>query len=488
MRHKISVKREKNSERKPTPAAFKGKLRPASALKSKKKAAEYSYSKLDDLIKKELDRINLYAAILDCSGAYYSRTAGKHICTVKLIDDTINPITSPRRPFVATTMFAGTAARLPQPPMVGSILRIHRGQTRKNRGGFQLNCDVGIKGAWTLFDPRDSVIPIDKSSKTHTFTARDKQRLKKIREFANEFFEENPQPSTTLEAASESTKEFDTTCYILNIKSKGVMTRLLLCDTTRVAKLDVFFNRTLHLTPLSAVRLRGVSYPSAKTSSHLRFNDYSNVLNIPSDYASAKELVGSFKSKKTAKDVLEEMQYYLHDSDKPLILGCPSDRKLKVVSLRDLYFGDLLKSKQRVFRINVNVIEIGPKNPSDWICAMNKRTKDQVKMRDALDKNKMLHKDCEYYLKLQLFVKDRAVKADNNMYMIFLCTVDNRGKEFIKVPMGKKKPDEVYIKKLKRVYKILTRPWTVFDCTIEAVNTVEGQPIFFLVNTELKLT
>lgn len=488
MKHKISVKREKGSERKPTPAASKGKFKTSSVLRSKKKTTEYSYHKLNDLVRKEIDRINIYAAILDCSGIYYSKTAGKYICTVKLVDETVNPLSSGRLQFVTATMFAGLASRLPQPSMIGSILRIHRGQTKKNRGDFQLNCDVNIKGAWTLFDPKDSVIPIDKSSKTHTFTAKDKQRLKKIRDFANDYFEENEQASTTLEqGGKQPTKEFDTTCYVLNIKSKGIMTRILLCDMTKVVKLDILSSRASHLSPLSVVRLRGVSYPSDKTSNHLRFNDYSNILNIPSDYQSAKKLGDSLKKKNTSKSVIEEMQYYIHDSNEPLILGRPSNRRLKVVSLRELYFGDLLRSKDRTFRINVDVIEIGPKKPSDWICAMNKHTKDQVKLKDALDKNKTLDKDYEYYIKLQLFVKDKSVKTDTNMYMIFLCTVDNRGKEFIKAPVGRKKPDETYLKRLKRIYKMLTRPWTVLDCTIEAVNTREGQPIFFLVNTELDL-
>ena len=488
MHHKISVKKEKGSEKKPASTSSRGKFKLNTAMKTKLKSHEYTYKKLNELLKKEIDRLNIYAVLLDCSGVYFSKASHKYICTVKLIDDTVNPEVRGVPDFITITMFAKNPSQLPQPAKIGSILRIHRGQTKKNKGIIQLNCDVNIKGAWTMFDPTDSVIPIDKSSKTHTFTTKDKIRLSKIREFAKDFFEYYDFLNTTFkEAEKKKMDDFDTICYVLCIKSKGIYSRLLLCDNTSVAKLNIPSNKGIHFSPLSVVRLRGACYSNSKDSIYIEFNDYSNILNVPNEYKCHKDLLSALKSKTVSENVKEHLKYYVNNSPEPLIISQPNNKRAKIVHLKELYFGDLLKSKDKFFRINANIIEIGPKNPSDWICVMNKTTKEQIKLKDALDKNKELAKEYTYYMKLQLFVKDKSVANDNNLYIIFLCTVDNRGNDFIKAPVGRKKPDAEYLKGLKRTYKMLTRPWTILDCTIEAVNTVGGQPIFFLVNTKLNL-
>ena len=90
-----------------------------------------------------------------------------------------------------------------------------------------------------------------------------------------------------------------------------------------------------------------------------------------------------------------------------------------------------------------------------------------------------------FYYKLQLFVKDKSVKNDNNLYILFLCTVEGKGKEFINVDL-KHEPTEEDLKKLKRVYKKLTKPGQELDLNVEAVKA-DKQPVFFVVNTELTI-
>ena len=91
-----------------------------------------------------------------------------------------------------------------------------------------------------------------------------------------------------------------------------------------------------------------------------------------------------------------------------------------------------------------------------------------------------------FYYKLQLFVKDKSVKNDSNLYILFLCTVEGKGKEFINVDLGHEQPTEETLKKLKRVYKTLTKPGKEFDFVVEAAKA-EKQPVFFVVNTELTI-
>jgi hypothetical protein len=91
-----------------------------------------------------------------------------------------------------------------------------------------------------------------------------------------------------------------------------------------------------------------------------------------------------------------------------------------------------------------------------------------------------------YYFKMQLFVKDKSV-ADSNMYILFLCTVEGKGAEFINVDLGRDYPSDETIKKLKKIYQMITRPWMKMDLIVESAEAAGKQPVFFVVDTELNI-
>lgn len=92
-----------------------------------------------------------------------------------------------------------------------------------------------------------------------------------------------------------------------------------------------------------------------------------------------------------------------------------------------------------------------------------------------------------YYFKMQLFVKDKSVATDSNMYIIFLCTVEGKGKEFINLDLGRDYPSDEVIKKLKKIYQLITRPWLKMDLIVEVAEAAGKQPVFFVVDTELNI-
>ena len=82
-------------------------------------------------------------------------------------------------------------------------------------------------------------------------------------------------------------------------------------------------------------------------------------------------------------------------------------------------------------------------------------------------------------------MKDLSAE-DNNIYTLFLCTVDGKGKEFINVPLGKE-DDKERVNALKKIYKTLMKPWVNLDLIVEKVQTSEGQPLYFIVDTKLNI-
>lgn len=248
--------------------------------------------KLNTLLKEEKDRINLYGIILDCSAPYYMERTNKYQCTMKLFDSSLNP--EKANPITAT-FFAKTVAEIPHVTKVGSIIRLHRVQTKSYKKSFQINCDVGIKSAWVLFDPIHGTSAIDESGKEHTFAPEEKVLLADARKFSKTYFTKNELKGITFkEAEKKKTKDFDVICYVKDVKKKGTTNKVTLTDGDKTAKLDVPSTSKLALVTGEVVRVRSANYVDKKYDT-IELNEYSNILRISEEYKSAKELLKKIK-------------------------------------------------------------------------------------------------------------------------------------------------------------------------------------------------
>jgi hypothetical protein len=242
-------------------------------------------------LKEEKDRINLYAIILDCSAPYFMEKTNKYQCTMKLFDSSLNP--EKNAPMTAT-FFAKTIAEIPQVTKVGSIIRLHRVQTKPFKKSYQINCDVGIKSAWVLFDPLFGTTPLEESGKEHTFTSEEKSILAEIRKVSKAYFIKNELKAITLKEAEKKPKDFDAMCYVKDVKKKGSTIKVTLCDAHKILKLDVPSNTKFAITPEEVIRIRSANYTDKKCDT-IELNEYSNILRVSDEYKSAKELMKKLK-------------------------------------------------------------------------------------------------------------------------------------------------------------------------------------------------
>ena len=461
------------------------------AAKKEKKAkgkarGEYVYSKLDKCIDEERDRLYLYGAILTISSPY--KAGEKYICVAKLIDKTVN--LEEKTEFVSVSFFANSKDDLPQPTKVGSIIRIHRGYTRQYKKKIQLNCDIEIKSSWLLFDPTEGVIPIAQTGRSFTWIEKDNVRLKEIRQFAKDFFAKNALTTISLkEAMDKQPKDFDPICMVLDVKKKDDKMRFLLIDDGKFVKLTVDNGRFPNIGPQDVVMLRAAYYVDEdKEFKTLKFELYSNMLRIPKEYLSAKNLHAALKGKKVPAEIKSLLEVYTPVVDKESVITKVTSKVSKTTALKDL-LSEAAKGKQKLFKISANVIEVGPKDPKEWLWVADTKTKELQKPEDVFGKGKSgtLPAGKEYVFKMQLYVKDKSVISDSNMYIIFLCTVDGKGSDFIDIGIKKEKPTEAHFKALKKIYQAMTRPWNTLELCVEAVEVAGGQSVFFIVDTQLKI-
>jgi hypothetical protein len=275
-------------------------------------------------------------------------------------------------------LFANNAALLPQPWKVGSVIRIHRGATNMFRGQVQLNCDVSGKCAWVLYDPSDGITPISHTGKQYTFKAHDEALLKEARKFGKTFFTKTELASISLKEAEKKKKDFDVICLVLDVKHKGNTDRLRLCDSEKVVKLDMPAHRTICVLPEEVVRLRGASYGESDDFSTLTLSEYSNVLRVPKEYKSAKDLLTALKGAKAPKALAEEVKMYTRQPGTTTTVAkiLNAHKQTKTMPLKELFSGSG-KVDHKYAKVRVNVIDVGPKDPHEWIWILDSKTKKQ---------------------------------------------------------------------------------------------------------------
>lgn len=417
---------------------------------------------------------------MSCSAPYYLKKLEKYVCTVKLVDETLNSKKGDE--FLSVTCFGNNEDGVPKPAKMGSILRIHRGDVRKYKKIYQLNCDSGIKAAWALFDSSDSVTPIKHTGNSYTFHDSDVERLKKLRSFAKKYFETVKLDVSTLAEAKDEKKDIDLCCLILDKKIKEKKLVIRLCDGKEILKLEVDPKKYDYVSPQDFVLVRGANYEKGK----LTFSEYSNLIRVPKDYPGAEAISAAVKALKPSSELKKEIELFT-PAAKAAEAGLTKildDHKVKSYSkLKDLFSTKAEAGKSTYHKIKVSAIELGPKDPHEWIYGVDKKTQKQYALKELLEEPSL--KKFDLYYKFQLFVKDQSNTKDNNLYICFLCTMDGKGTEFIDVPKEHDLKDKSFFKKLKQVYMKLTRSWAVLDLMVEAVPVAGGQPVYFIVDTKV---
>ena len=317
-----------------------------------------------------MDRAYVYGVIADCSAPYYVKDCNKYLCTVKLIDDTVNPsnATSKKPAYLNTTIFANQQNELPTTTKISSILRIHRGETKKYAGGYQFNCDVNIKAAWALFDPVESNTAISHTGRHYTFVDDDKVRLKDIRSFIKKHFRDYD--PTDVSGIGDKKDEIDLLGVLLERKAKDAgIDRLLLCDGKEIYKIEVPRNKYDYVSPQDVLRARGILVSRKGKISKYTVSEFSNLIKIPKEYKAAADLSTKINKLEEKNELKKEINLYSPPkAGQKIVVSTVMEKSLKASKLKDLFAPDADKKADKRFRVKVSVIEIGPKSPKDWIC------------------------------------------------------------------------------------------------------------------------
>jgi hypothetical protein len=276
----------------------------------------------------------------------------------------------------------------------------------------------------------------------------------------------------------------------MEVKKKGSSTQVKLCDPQKVVKLDIPNNKGLTVAPGEVIRIRSANYTENKTFDTLELNEYSNILRVPRDYKSAKDLMSSVEGGKASEKVKSKLAVHTPHLNAPMVGSKITDahKQTKAVALKDLFAGSAGKAGQKHFKIHVNVSEVSPKNPKEWIGVYEKKTKKQMTLDEAFKgkKSGKLPAGMGYFYKMQLYVQDKTAK-DTSMYIVFVSTMEDKCPDFIKLDLGHEYPSDKALTELKRIYKTLTNPFVTLDMMVEVHDVAGKQPVFYVVDTALTI-
>ena len=329
------------------------------------------------MLKEEKQRVYVYTVVYDASAPYYNEDIAKYLVTMKLIDPTLHPTTKGGHEFMQATFFARTEKEVPIVTKVGSILRIHRGDTKTHDKVLQLNCDVAIKASWVLWDPTESMEPVSHTGKVFTFTTNDQQRLKDIRKFGKEFFATTELPGMTLkEAEKKRPIDFDVLGQVLEVKKKNEDSIVRVCDAGKVVKFVLVGGLKDTVGPQEIIRVRSAHYQPDSEFKKVTLKEYSSILRVPKEFKSAKATTEDLHKTKD-EYVKRNLELYTPNmkgkTEGTKILN--AHKQAKAVALKDLYSGEALKSGQQYYKVQASVIEVGPRKPEEWIGVYDHKTK-----------------------------------------------------------------------------------------------------------------
>jgi len=289
---------------------------------------------------------------------------------MKIIDSTINPNNSAslNPEYLTITFFSRIKDEMPQVTKVGSIIRVHRGMTRLYYGSIQINCDTGIKSAWTLYDQWEGIIPVKKSSFSYTFVHEDKIRLEQIRLFTQKFFSLFNMSALICYTRTNKT-DIDRIAIVLERRSLGLTEKLRLYDGNLFFVLKIPIRSFPEIGPKRVVYIRGMKVDKGKFTRE----EFTGFLIIPEHHISAIKFVKKIR-KKLAKnlELRKKVLQYIQISDQfdanwEIVMSKVENNDLPFIQLDNLFHltNDVVHGKK--YKIKICPIEIGPQNPADWL-------------------------------------------------------------------------------------------------------------------------
>ena len=425
---------------------------------------KYEYAELSKVSLVSSEPCHIYGVIVDANFPYKVNSE-RYICTLKIIDPTLNQKT--KHDYASVVIYAKRFEDLPIVHRLGDIIRIHRANLRLYNGKRQFNVNMTYKSSWCLYSS-DKTSPLGESSsdgpyafsgKKSTQERQDTAILQALKKYANGYFASqnvvDDKNVTSLAKASKSNGDFDVVAKVLQVFELDEYTNEL---KLRDASGETFYTLALklkfpHLRQGSVVKIRSATYDETSLNKKmLVLQHYSNIMT----FISSSKLASTLSTKVSDEKNSEKAALKSKVSMTPVVLTDIEKKHqgLPTTSLHDLFHSP--DNSTSTFRTCFYVTQVQPGDVKECVKSYDKKSK---KVSSAKGKGG------ELIYQVQFLVKDVSTQFNNNVYRILLYTHEGLGANFFPSKPANLHTDAKALGKVKDSLEQLTR----FNSWVHAV-------------------
>ncbi|MCQ2821381.1 MAG: hypothetical protein MJ252_29320 [archaeon] len=440
-------------------------------------AKKYEYASLSDLIENRDN--NFYGIIYDASyptvdektlpGSGIGQNCQiQYECTVKLIDQGINPITNKDNlndNIINVVIKSNSRDRIPYIHAIGDIMRVHRGiysKKKKKNVYINLNYTKGVMAAWTIFPGasvinKDGEIVVEKnklyepklcSSSHYNFESQDEKLIDDLRNFMMDLFSKSEgifYPfSQTLDKRNPTKSDNDSLVQVIYKRELEDQIVYFVQDKTDGCELHTYKYYNF-IDVNDVIRIRSFKILSPSNSNVLVLNKFSNILKIPLFTAYHKDFVKGISDKilgtekKTSKNPKGNNLFALDN-----IKFVPNPKNILInlsenpnnIEVKNF---EALKGNDQVFILRANILQIIPEEAPNWIyvyCPCCKRQFKESEVHSKLNPTnyELSCPHCSNKSIAKLYFNVNLICIENShtskMIDLHLCSYDGEGDDF----------------------------------------------------------
>jgi len=420
----------------------------------------------------------IYGIVTDATRIQWKPQNMKYATTIRIIDSTWSQESHPVGyvPFIKVLFIGNNKNDIPDIKQLGAIIKFNGGLLRVIKEdeyktiAFLWN-KGNEKGYWKIIDEN----PID-----------DIEKIKSLRDFARNYFEkqilmELTQNLSTARATNEVSNIIVKVIKVKEEKKLEDSYKLIkVMDHTDKAYLVISEAEKEEFSYIQIqdfILIKGARYTDLATR-RIELRENGNIIRLPNYLKLLNEYqstINIFINETTIETVIEEKKLMT-----PIEVSIVKNNSLPISSLKIATDANALYGMK--YRVKVYVIEMGPEDIRQWVkgyCDECKKFFD-LTIRDEVSICNVCKGIGRMVYQVQLFVKDKELRDDPEIYRILLWTHDGKGEDFFgEKPVNCYRSEYLY-KKLEAIYKKLTQYNVYLDCIVERMG--RGTNTFIQIN------
>eukprot|EP01022_Parablepharisma_sp_SALTPOND_P011851 TRINITY_DN1509_c0_g2_i2.p1 TRINITY_DN1509_c0_g2~~TRINITY_DN1509_c0_g2_i2.p1 ORF type:complete len:508 (-),score=48.92 TRINITY_DN1509_c0_g2_i2:539-1990(-) len=421
----------------------------------------------------------IYGVVIDATRRYFKPHNSKYVASLKIIDYSWSKAKCPANvtPFVKVVFISSTKEDVPNIKAIGTIIKLNDLVLKRindMKGTILMFTWDGAlsQSKWELFPNAESPLLAERKQRN----PKEEEYIETLYEFSRGYFAEQYFVDTNMNlSVAKSASEFEA---VVRLTKAGIklgendqkVFDLKVIDYTGKAHVRIPYQTMVEEFPKldnsCLLMIKGGRYKNVEDKT-IELKEYGNLLIIPNNSMVATkffELANlHIECSKTEDKVSKD------NISKSFILSQITDPSLPITELHSVFTDSALRPR---YHLRVYVLDIGPRDIHDWVkgyCSMCSKSfpltgeDSDTKPRCILCDN-----EAEIIFQVQLFVKDYKGRDSNEIYKLLLYTHNGKGKGFFDQELATNLyRDRRLYKKLKGIYRVLTKYGVYLDCIVE---------------------